>query len=155
MGRVYHGVFEGVSVSAIQDLFELTSPTGGAVCVHKIVITDDSTETSEQLPIRLRRGTSGTTSGSGGSSVTPAKTQSGDPAAASLLEANNTTVMSAGTITTVYREGANMVGSGFRYEPTPEERIWISGGERLACHLVAAPGSARVFSGLIIFEEVG
>lgn len=154
MGRMYTGVFEGVAVTVIQDLFELTVPATVAVILHRVRITNDAGETSEQLPVRLRRGV-GATSGSGGSTPTPAKHVTGDAASGCTLEANNTTVMSAGTITTVGRAGENIVGSFYRYEPTPEERIVLAPSERLVVHLPTAPGASLTLSGEITFEEIG
>ena len=71
MGRVYSAVFEGVSVSAVQDFFELTAPSAAAVCIHEVHITQDSDETSQQLPVRILLVPATITSGSGGSTLTP------------------------------------------------------------------------------------
>lgn len=154
MGRMYVATFAGVSVSAVQDLFELTLPATCVVQIHRAEITNDASETSEQLPIQLRRGV-GSTSGSGGSTATPAKLGgTGDPASTVTVEINNTTVMSAGTITTLARRGFNVL-SGWLYAPTPEERIVLSPSERLSVHLPTAPSAAITLSGEVVFEELG
>lgn len=152
-GRMFTAVFEAVDVSAVQDLFEIVAPTNGAVEIHEIVITADEDETNEQLPVRIRRGA--TSTGTGGSTLTPKPT---DPAAGSsnsTVKANNTTQASGGTIDTLRRETANFLGSGYRYLPTPETRIGIKGNQRLTVGLPTAPAATKKLSGTIVFEEFG
>jgi hypothetical protein len=150
---MYSATFQGASVTAAaQDLFEITAPSDAAVIIHRVEITDESSETSEQCVVMLKRGSSGTTSGSGGSSVTPALLQSGDGAVGSVVEKLNTTQMSGGTITQLAARGFNWL-NGFLYAPTPEERIVLSPGERMT---VAIPApTARTCSGEMVFEEIG
>jgi len=151
MGRMYVAVFEGVSVSAVQDLFEVNSASTKVTIVHGVNITDDADETSEQLPFTMKRSTG--TSGSGGSAPTARPMQDGDAAFAGTIEANNTT--RATTVTTIRRKSGNLLGDGLEWLFTPEMRPVIAPSGRLVVGLEAAPGSARTLSGEIVLEEIG
>lgn len=154
MGMMYVASFQGVSVSAVQDLFEITAPADAVVVIHRCEITDEDSETSEQNVIVMNRGSSATTSGSGGAAVTPAPLDQGYAAAGSSVERNNTTPMSGGTITQRGSWGFNWL-NGFLFVPTPEERPVVSPSERHTFKLLSAPGSARNVSGVLVFEEIG
>jgi hypothetical protein len=155
MGRVYSAVFEGVSVSAVQDFFELTAAATCVVAVHEVHITQDDGETSEQLPVHIIRVPATVTGGSGGAAVTPRKMQSGDPAATTAVERNNTTVATTtGTLEVLRRAGDNIL-NGWHWVFTPEARLWLAPSGVLVVRLVTAPGSALVMSGEVIFEELG
>lgn len=155
MGRMYSAVFSGVSVSAAQDLFELSAPSSGVVLLHGVSVTQDASETSEQLPFTIKRIPS-PTSGSGGSAVTPRELGGvGDAAAASTVEANNTSrATSGGTIETLRRRGENIL-NGAHWLFTPEERIVVPPSGMIVVGLEAAPGAALTMSGELIFEEIG
>lgn len=157
MSRMYVATFDGVSVSVAQDLFEVVAPADAVVRIHSIDVSNEASETSEQLAIRLRRGEGTVTSGSGGSTPTPEPLSNGDPAFGGTVEANNTTAMVVGTgaIKEMGRYGYNIVGGGFSWVPTPECRIDISPSDRLVVNLPTAPGAALTMSGVIVFEEIG
>lgn len=156
MGRLYAAVFEGVSVSAVQDLFELQAPADASVVIHRVTVTQEVSETSEQLPIQLKRGEGSVTSGSGGATVTPTPLSKGDAAFGGVVERNNTTQLAVGTgaIKIMHREGWNVL-SGYDYRPTPEERPQISPSDYFVVSLPTAPGAALTVSGVLVFEEIG
>lgn len=155
MGRMYSAVFEGVTVSAAQDFFEITAPSTGVVAIHEIHITQDTVEVSEQLPVRILRVPATITSGSGGSTPTPRKFASGDPAAASTVEVNNTTVATtSGTLEVLRRQGDNVL-NGWHWVFLPESRIYIAPSGCVVVRLVTAPASGMAMSGELIFEEIG
>jgi len=149
---MYSAVIEGVSVSAAQDLFALT-PVGHAIRVHRIEVDQDTSETSEVLPIRVRRGI-GATAGSGGSAVTPNRLKSGATAATTTVARNNTTAATAGSgsLLTLVRRSFNVV-TGWVYGSTDHETITVVPGETLVVNLPTAPGAALTISAEIIFEE--
>lgn len=154
--NMYSAVFEAVAVSAAQDLFALT-PSTRSVVVHRVEVGQDASETSEVLPIRLRRGI-GATAGSGGSAVTPARLRppgTGTAATCGVVR-NNTTEATAGggSLTTVLRRSFNAV-TGFVSDPAPEQRIVVNPGETLVVNLPTAPGAALTMYGEIVFEEIG
>ena len=155
MPRVFTASFSGVSVSAAQDLFELTAPATAIVKLREVHITDDTSETSEQLPFTIKRIPATPTGGSGGSTPSLRKLEPGDAAAGSTVEANNTSrASSSGTIETIYRQSENML-NGFHWVATPESMIVAPPSGVLVVGLETAPSAARTMSGTLIFEEVG
>lgn len=159
MGMMYTAQFNGVAVTAQQDFFELLAPADCVVYVHMIQLTQ-TTELGdageEQLAILLKRGVGSVTSGSGGSTPTPAKLESGFAAAGSTVEANNTTkmVVGSGTITTIEPDSWNVRAEKVWLMP-PELRIILSPSERLTVELGTTPADSITMNGVIKFEEVG
>jgi hypothetical protein len=150
---LYAATFENVTVSAIQDLFEVVASSGGPLRIHAIYLaqTSDVGDAAEEiLRVRILRGY--TTSGSGGSSVTPTPLRSGGTAFGGTCEANNTTVANTGTPVTCHVDAFN-IRAGWVYVPTPETRIEVAASERVVLHLPAAPADAISLSGTLIFEE--
>lgn len=151
MNRIYTASFSAVAVSAAQDVFEIVAPSNARVTIRKVVIgqySDFADAEAEILSVKIIRGH--TTSGSGGSSVTPTGPNSSSPLSGSTVERNNTTVATTSG-TDVYADVMN-VAAGWYYEPLPEERISISGGERLVVR-ITAPADALTMNGTIVFEE--
>jgi hypothetical protein len=149
VGRVYSAVFETVSVSAAQDLFELNAPSDACVVVHGFEVSQVASETSEQLNLLVHRGT---TSGSGGTTVTARPLKVGDPAFGGTVEVNNTTQSSEGN--QLHAAGFNVL-NGYLWLPPPELRPVLSPSGRLVVELQTAPGAALSCSGTLYFEEVG
>jgi hypothetical protein len=150
---LYAATFENVSVSAIQDLFELVASSGGPLRIHAIYLgqTSEVGDAAEEiLRVRIMRGN--TTSGSGGSSVTPTPLRPAGTAFGGTCEANNTTPATAGSPVACHVDAFN-VRSGWVYVPTPETRIEVAASERVVLNLPAAPADAISLSGTIVFEE--
>lgn len=156
MARVYSAVFEGISVSVAQDLFSLQPASNKPCVIHEVHITQDTGETSEQLPVRLRRLPATFTVGSGGAAVTPGKVgPSSDAASGATVRRNDTTIATTnGTAETLRRAGDNVL-NGWHWVFTPETRLVIVNGEGFVVHLPTAPGAALTMSGELIFEEAG
>lgn len=155
MGQLYSAVFTGVAVTAQQDFFELNAASTKAVRIHRVVIgqsSDAGDAQAEVLAISFVRGY--TTSGSGGSAPTPQKLATGLAAAASTVEVNNTTVANTGTASVLESDTFN-AQVGYRYQPTPEERIELAPSERLVVRLGTTPADSLTMSGTLVFEEIG
>lgn len=155
MGMLYTAQFNGVAVTAQQDLFELTAPSDCIVVVHQILLaqtTEVGDAQEEGLSILVKRGA--TTSGSGGSAPTPAPLEFGWAAAGSAVEVNNTTKASAGTIVTLHADAWN-VRSSLLILPTPELRIVLSPSQRLTVELATTPADSITMNGTLYFEEIG
>ena len=156
MGRFYSVAFSAVSVSAAQDLFEVLAATGKPFALHEIVVeqsSDYGDAQAEGLSILIKRATGSYTSGSGGSTVTPAKHLTNDAAAGPTAEINNTSQAAAGSgaLTTVRAEAFN-VQAGYQYLPPPEQRLFFLPAE--ACVVsITAPADAVTMSGTLVFEE--
>ena len=157
MGRFYSVPFSAVAVSAAQDLFEVLASSGKPFILHEVVVAQSSDygdAEAEGLSILIKKATGSYTSGSGGSTVTPAKHATNDAAAGPTAEINNTTQASAGSgaLTTIRAEAFN-VQAGYQYLPTPEQRITFLAAEAVVVS-VTAPADAITVSGTLVFEEL-
>lgn len=159
MGRMYSVPFTAQAVTTANDLFEITAASGKPCIVHSIEVeqyTEVGDAQEEGLSLTLRRGTSLTTSGSGGSSVTPVAQISSDASAGFAAEVNNSTVMAVGTGTiTTLRAWSWNVRIPFNKVFTPDTAPVIAGGERLVLRLEGAPADSITMNGTIMVEEVG
>lgn len=155
MGRMYTAVFNNVAVTAIQDLFEIVAPADSVVALHDIHFSQNSDvgDAAEEI-LRIELTSGHTTSGSGGSAVTPVPVSLGDAAFGGTCEANNTTQAVSGTIVTKYVWNWNIRGP-FDKIFTPETRPIISPSTRMCLELPAAPADSITMSGSITFEEIG
>lgn len=160
MGRMYSVSFENVSISAAQDLFEISPADDKPVKLHCLVLsnvggTADAGDAQEELlRILVRRGH--TTSGSGGSAPTPRPVDSSAEAAAGFAaEVNNTTIASAGTTHDLHPDGWN-IRIPYVFPWTPETRPGASQADTtIVVRLVAAPNDAVSCSGTLYVEELG
>jgi len=96
------------------------------------------------------------TSGSGGASVTPRKIGGAlDSAAASTVEAGNTTLATtSGTLETIRRAAENIL-NGWHWVFTPETRIVVPPSGMVVVRLITGGTAAMPVSGELIFEEIG
>lgn len=155
MGRRYTAQFSAVAVTAQQDLLEIVAPADAVVIIHAMElsqVTEAGDAAEEQLQILVKRGA--TTSGSGGTSVTPNPLEFGDAAFGGTVEANNTTKATAGTITTHQVPDWN-VRMPYLYIPTPEMRLVLSPSQRMTIELATTPADSITMSGSVHLEEVG
>jgi hypothetical protein len=157
MGRFYSVPFSATAVTAAVDLFEVLAATGKPFVLHEVVVSQSSDygdTAAEGLSLLIKRATGAYTSGSGGSTVTPAKHHTNDAAAGPTAEVCNTTQAASGSgaLTTLRAEAFNVQG-GFQYLPPPEERILFLAAE--ACVVsVTAPADSLTVSGTLVFEEL-
>ena len=152
MGRVYKAVFESVVVSAAQDVYEIVSPSDAIVKIHWFKLgqsSDAGDSESEQLNFLVHRGT---TSGSGGTSITPSPSNVGDAAFGGTVEANNTIQATEGTFLDSFCFNV-MAGNESIY--TPETNDIISPAGRYIIELQNAPADALTMNGCLCFEEIG
>jgi hypothetical protein len=155
---VYTVQFSAVAVTADQDLFEGLVPADAIVRILRIRVTQSSDAgdaESEQLRFQIKRGI-GSTSGSGGTSPTANKHQTGDSASGLTWEVNNDTIAIAGggSLTTILEEDEN-IHTGWDYHPTPEEYIYFSPNEEILVSLMADPADSLTMSGFLTYEEIG
>ncbi len=148
MGRIYSVLMDAVSVSAAKDLLRLSAPADAVVVVHEVTVSQEASETSEQVAIQLQRASTDGT----GTSATPRPMEVGSTAFGGTAVVNLTADTTAGDI--LRREAANLL-SGYKYLPTPETRPVISPSGRFVVRLEDAPAAARTMSVEVIFEEIG
>lgn len=158
MGRVYAIPFSSVAVSAAQDLWELTNTSTRLLRILACELSQSSEvgDTAEEiLPILFRRGSSATSSGSGGTTPTPAPLETGIGAASFTAEANNTTRMSGGTITTIVSTNWNERISPYQWTFDDRTAIIVGPSERFTVELASAPADSLTMSGTLWVEEIG
>ena len=154
-GQVFTATVSAVSVSAAQDVFEIVSPATSRVRIREIRIgqySDAGDAQAELLSVQIIAGY--TTSGSGGSSVTPRNVRRASTATAgSTVEANNTTVAADGTALVLMSDVWN-IQAGWLYVPDDAEMITIDVSTRLVVR-ITAPADAITLNATMIFEEIG
>lgn len=152
VARVYYAPLVGINVttSADQDIWELTPPaTDRKVILHGFSLTSTTTS-DERVSLRLVRRS---TAGSGGTGVTEVKSDpdNGTAPGAALVSLATT----PGTLGDVLAGWQWSQLGELLFLPTPEIRPCVAaGGHRLALHLGTAVGSARTWSGYVVWEEI-
>ena len=153
-GRMYSISFTDVSVSAAQDLINITATSGMAFKIHRIELGQRSLTAWESKPLKLIRLPATVTAGSGGSAVTPAKMNNGDVAATVTARSNDTTPAgTGGTATTLMARDWEFL-NGFLVVFTPDERPVIAPSQAVSLNLPTAPSGATLVSGTILIEEL-
>lgn len=157
MARVYTVSFENITVSAAQDLFELTPADDKPIELLGLYLsnvggTADAGDAQEELlRLLVRRGY--TTSGSGGSAPTPAPLDPNDAAAGFTAEVNNTTVATTGTTADLHADGWN-VRVPYQVVWPPEMRPKASqANTTIVVRLVGAPADGIAMSGTLYVKE--
>lgn len=155
VGQVFTAQFSGVAATAQQDLFEIVAPADAIVVIHDIDLSQTSEvgdAQEEQLLVLAKSGA--TTSGSGGSTVTPVPVMFDGTAFQGTVEANNTAKATTGTIVT-HHAWAWPVRVGLQKIFTPETRPIISPGRRWTLELATTPGDSITINGTITFAVIG
>lgn len=153
-GLMYVATFDAIAATVETDLFELNVASDCVVILHSLFLgqtTDMGDAAAEALKLQFIKGYS--TSGSGGSSLTPTPMQTGFPAAGSTMERNNSTVANTGTAVILHQDVWN-IQLPYQWRPTPEERIALSPSQRLVIRL-PAPADSITLSATLVFEELG
>lgn len=147
--------FNGVAITAQQDLFEITAPALKAVRLLMVKLTQ-TTEVGdaqeENLSILFKRGQ--TTGGSGGTTPTVVNLR-GETAGTAAVKANNATKASVGTILT-FDADVWYERSPFLWVPPTEELIpVIPAGVRMTVELGTTPADSLTCNGTIYWQEIG
>lgn len=156
-GRTYAVPFTNVSVSAVQDLFELSAADDKPIEIVGIEFSQNGNSDvgdaqEEMLRFTIHRGF--TASGSGGSSVTPAPVSPTAQAAGFTAEVNNTTQANTGTSVVLHSSAFNIRAGYLNYFPeylAPGAKQ----GELLVVSLGAAPADAVTLCGTLWVRELG
>ncbi|MGH6992434.1 MAG: hypothetical protein ACRED8_09440 [Caulobacteraceae bacterium] len=154
MARLYAVTFDRVSISAAQDLINITATASMACRVRRLELGQATTGTWASLPFRIVRNPATVTAGSGGSAATPAPLRDTDSAATFTARINDTTAQTtSGTAAILFaRDWELLNGSVIVF--TPVEEVVIKPSEGLAINSPTAPGSAITASGTLIVEEL-
>lgn len=156
IGGLYTVSFEDVAVTVVQDLFEVTVPADKQYVIHEVRVSQSSDagdSESEQLLFKLKRHWNGQTSGSGGSSATPAALNGRDRTATAPTgwEVNNTTQVSGGSSALTY-VSAEDVQVGLSYVPKTGCEPIIVEGETFTVSLENEPDDSLTMSGVVVFQ---
>jgi len=158
IGRIYTVVFGAVSVSASQDLFELTPADDKPIEIVGLTLcqtgnSDVGDAQEECLRWSIIRGH--TVSGSGGSAPTPRPVKRSDAAAGFAAEVNNTTIANTGTTVILHEDSFNVrVGQQIWWPPGTEPDA-SQGDTTLVLRLNSAPADAITLSGTLYVREFG
>jgi len=157
MGRVYYVDIAPTAITVAADVIEITPADDKPIIIHAILdlfqTTDVGDAAEEIIGLVWVRGH--TTSGTGGTAVTPRPKNPSDAAAGFTAESLNTTQASAGTGVNLLRHGWNIrIPLAVIY--TPEIRPEASQGQTtLVLRMAAAPIDSITISGCIVVEEEG
>lgn len=150
--RIYTIPINGVSVSAVQDLFSIQATSAGSFYLQEIYLGQITQTSVELLRLSIKRFSGAYSIGSGGSSVTPARNLAGDAAATVTARINDTTQTTGGTSLTLPCDDWNLI-NGWQYLPAPEDREHFFISTAFALSLDTAPGSARTVNGYVKIAE--
>lgn len=154
MPRTYSVQFNAVSVSAAQDLFEITPADDKPVRILGLVLgqySDVGDAASENLNVKISRGWG--TSGSGGTAPTPAPLDAVDTAAGFTAEVNNTTVASTGTEVVLFSDVWN-TQAGYQVWFPEGAQPQCSQGQTMLTVRITAPADAITANGTLFVQEV-
>lgn len=154
-GRMYTVQFNAVSISALQDLFEINAHTNRVAFLVGLWLgqTSDVGDAAEEiLSVLIKSGQ--TSSGSGGGAYTPVPLNVSDAAAGFTAEINNTTPAASGTIVTHVPLCWNVRVEEL-WLPPGSLCVPVTGGRRATVSLPAAPADAITASGCLYVFEVG
>lgn len=154
MGRMY-SLTTQITATTQLDIFEVIPSDDRIIVVHGLYITQASETGDAQeefLAIKLMRGH--TSSGSGGSSVTPERMNTNDSSSGFTATSGNTTVATGGSPVTLHQEAFN-IRAGMQYIPTPETRITANQStSRLVARLASTPADAITLYATMLVEEI-
>ena len=155
MGRMYSAEFSKVEVSLDQDVFEITPADDKPIAIHAVFLaqSSDLADAAEEiLNFKIMRGH--TSSGSSGSSSTPAPLNPIDAAAGAAVEVNNTTIATTGTIVDTH-SGSFNIRTGLQLILPPDQRpVATEANTTIVVRLLEDLADAVTMSGTIYFEEL-
>jgi hypothetical protein len=156
MPRVYRVTFEGVSVSAAQDLVSVKGGSGKMCRVLRqwVSATDTTLPTSQMLQLRGRLASATITLGSGGTDgVTPRPVDIGDAAAGFTANVNDTTKATTSGSFTIIEEGGCHIYQG--YDNTLAKPPLVGPNEGYVFELLSTVSGTVHLSGGLEVEEWG
>lgn len=159
MGRIYRVQFENVSVSAPQDLVQITGAAGKLMKIRRAKwgATNTTAPTNQQISTRCRLLPSTVTVGSGGTTgITPSKNDPGDAACSSSTCATNNTAKATtnGTATILEEDGSN-VYAGYDHAWPEKSQPVVGPSQAFVFELLSTPTGTVNMSGLVEIEEIG
>ena len=159
MARKYVVPFENVTVSAAQDLLQITGATGKMLQIERIWCYADSESgalpTAQLLAFRARTLTATVTNGSGGTTPTISKVDPGDASASFTALANNTTKATTSGTAIVQEESGAHIYSGHDVSFPLNRQPPIGPGEAFVYELLSTVSGTVTLSGGAWVSEIG
>lgn len=157
MSRVYTVTFEGVLVSAAQDLVTIINGASSGKLVRIlrrwVSVVDTTIPSAQMLELRERRLPATLTTGSGGSTPTPVPRDPGDAAATFTAHANDTTkTTTTGTPAILYETGCHSFNG---FDDIHDEPPVIGQGQDYVFELLSTVSGTVHLSGGVEVEELG
>jgi hypothetical protein len=151
---VYAIQFNNVSVTAAQDLLCAYAGATRKLLIHGVVIGQITQTTIGNLRIRGVRLPATVTTGSAGTSVTPAKTDPTDAAATFTARANDTTqATTSGTAVAQFADVWNPI-NGYQMFWPPADRPKVDLSEAFSLSLDQAPAAGITTNATLWVEEL-
>ena len=154
MARTYTVPFTAVSVSAAQDLWEITPADDKPIRVLGLVLgqySDAGDANAEILSVKISRGWG--TSGSGGTTPTPSPVDPADAAAGFATEMNNTTVASTGTEVVLFGDTWNTQAGYQMWFPEGTQPECSQANGAILTVRITAPADAITANGTLFVSE--
>jgi len=152
--RVYSTYFENVTISAVQDVFNLKAGSANGLEIHQIDLSAGGVTSPAEIRLRLKRLPATVTNGSGGTAPTIGVTDSGDTKSATAgVRANDTSQATTGGTAVILQAWQWNVLMPWQYLPAPEDREVIQASEALVLDIPGTPAST-VVSGTIKWREI-
>ena len=151
IGTPFIGTFTNTAATAARDVFELVPPSDEVAVLTGLAIgqtTDVGDAEDENLRLQIILGY--TTSGTGGSSVTP----DGPFTYGGTMEALNTTLATTGTPRILLEMPFN-VRAGALWIPSEHAAIIVPPSVRAVVRIPDAPADSITFSGELRFNAIG
>ena len=153
-GRIYTSPFVGSTLSAVQDLFNISPGATRVIALLSITLGQVTATSIANQKLRIRRIGVTAVVGSGGATIPSNPYVAGDAAATATVRSGDTTQAStAGVYYDMWADQWNLL-NGFLWVPQNVNRpLLIKPSEMLVLSLDSAPASV-VASGSITWEEL-
>jgi hypothetical protein len=155
MPRRYKVTFEGIAVTAAQDLIQITGAAGKIVRVLRCWVsnTDTTLATAQMMQVRQRFLPATVTAGSGGTTPVIQKTDPGDASASFTALANNTTkALTGGTAIVADEDGCHIYAG---YDKAAMSPFAVGASEAYVFELMSTVYGTVHLSGGMEVEEIG
>lgn len=159
MARIYTAVIAPTAMTTAVDLFELSPADDKPIKVMGVVIgqtTELGDAQEEQLEIKIMRGGTAMTGGSGGTTAAAGvAVDATGQASGCLFEAMNTTLATFTAGVTLHEDTMN-VRTGWQYWPPPE--AWIACSQANGGMVIrqnSTPADSITLNGTVYFIEEG
>ena len=155
IGRIYTISFSKISVSLVQDLWNVAATSSMAFELHSINLGAEGATSAEEVTISIVKMTATVTNGTGGASVTPAPISSSQGGSTITARRNDSTTRAStnGTTTNLFYDTWQLT-NGYIYQWAPEDRLQFSLSQNMIIGLETAPGAAHNVSGSITVAEL-